>query len=207
MDRMKVLTSKEEFLKVFPDKKSLVVDYSLAEIYCLMLRLRSDISIRKEIIHSKDEEGFEFFKNTFSKFFEISDNTIGIVNGVVSFPREMVIEDFILLKKLLLNDNKFSEMLFGVHTDGMKEFISVNQSSLCGNALLHCSEEEFMAVLNSIDFEFTTVNNLLTATRADLVKSDTYGKIRTDTSVFIVNMTQSYKDNNCLGVFIDKLRK
>lgn len=207
MNRMKVMSSKEEFLKVFPEKTNLVIDYSLAEMFCLLLKLRNDVFIPLDIMKLNDDEGFDLFKENFARFFEVSNDKAGIINGVICFPREMTVKDFILFKKLIRNDVEFSKGLFDIHTDGMKEFISANKSAFCGNTLLHCSEEEFKAVLSSIDFEFTTVNNLLTAIRADLVDSDVYGRIRVNNNVFIVNMVQSYKDNACIGVFIDKLRK
>ena len=42
--------------------------------------------------------------------------------------------------------------------------------------------------------------------RSDLVLNPDYGKMRTDTNVYLINLKQSLEYNTCVGTFIDKLK-
>ena len=136
----------------------------------------------------------------------VTSDKCGIINGVIYFPRDVEMKDFITFRNLLFNRNNFAVNLFNLHNEQIKLFMKENSGNLCGNVLLHCTEDEFKNVINSIDFEFTTVSNLLTAMRSDLVFDETFGRIRTNNNVYLINLKQSYLHNACVGTFIDKLK-
>lgn len=205
MSRLDILTNKDVYKETYPEKATLVVNHSLAELVLLYLGVRPDIDWyvfntckTPETLHTKI---IKWLGESY-----VVDDKVGIIEGVIHYHRSWTLEDSTLLYNLLNNATKFQHALFNAHNIALKKFITVSKSNLCGNVLLHCSDEIFDAVMRSIDFPFTTIDNVLTALRADLVyNTDTYGKIRTPRDLFIVNLKESQED--CVGVYASNLQK
>lgn len=203
MDRLKILTNKEEFLKVFPAKESLIQKVSNIELAMLIVNLKKDTDFKRILNRNSLEE----FKNSFYEFFGkpvISNKKFGVINGVFYTDHDFTDTEFDALYKLYISATDFQRKLYELHPTAVKKFMRDNDGLCCGNMLLNCTDAEFIDTLNSIDFPITTVENLLTSLRFDLVlNSSKYGRIRTSNDVFILDIPNSYKE--CTGVFISKL--
>lgn len=203
LDRIKVLTDADEFLKVFPDKSNLVKPVVNSEMILLFTNIRKDTNFNK-LFKMKSIESFKESLVNYLGEPVISTSKFGIIEGRFYTNHEITDTEVESLYKLLKGNTEFQLNLFNLHKPVIKKFIIENDGCCCGNILLHCSEEDFIATLSSIDFPFTTVENLLTALRSDLVfNTDTFGRIRTSNDVFIINIPESVQE--CCGVFVSKL--
>lgn len=205
MDRFKILTDAEAFKKAFPNKAEFVVSESIVELLTLYLEIRTDfdyLTILKlpfDEFYSKLINWLGDTKNPTNK------NDCGIIEGCVYWNTSITKEDAEYVYKLLKMQTKFQDTLYSIHSTGIQQFITAEGGKLCGNVLYHCSDAEFIAVMESIDVPFTTVSNLLTAIRSDLLNdTERYGRIRTSKDVLLVDLLQS--TDSCIGVYASKLK-
>ncbi len=204
MNRLEVLTNPEAFKEAFPDKADLVVNFSVIELLTLYLNIRSDFNYGQYL----NKSVLEFHDKLMAWLGEIEvvsgPTECGIMNGVFKSCTKPTIEDIGYVQSILNFATDFQKALFEINTPGVRSFILSETSKLCGNVLLHCSDADFCKVINTIDIPFTTVSNLLTAIRADLLLgTDRYGRIRTPKDVFLVDLKAS--QDECVGVFASKL--
>lgn len=204
MDRLKILTNAEAFKKAFPDKANMVVSKSIVEMLTLYLNIRTDFDYTQLLKFSVDDFHARLIEWLGDIKVPTTVENSGIVNGCVYYDANINDNDIECVYNLLKTQTSFQQALFSIHPECVKKFILTESGKLCGDVLLHCSDEEFNSVLNSIDVPFTTVSNLLTAIRSDLLINTTrYGRIRTTKDVFLIDLIQSTEE--CIGVYASKL--
>lgn len=204
MDRLKVLTDAEAFKKAFPNKADMVVSKSIVEMLTLYLNIRTDFDCTQLLKLSVNDFHTKVIEWLGDIKVPTTAEETGIVNGCVYYDTDITDKDLESVYNLLKTQTRFQQALFSIHPECVKKFILTESGKLCGDVLLHCSDEEFNGVLNSIDVPFTTVSNLLTAIRSDLLINTTrYGRIRTNKDVFLIDLIQSTED--CIGIYASKL--
>lgn len=205
MDRFKILTDAEAFKKAFPNKAEFVVSESIVELLTLYLEIRTDFDYLA-ILKLPFDEFYDKLINWLGDTKNpTSKNDCGIIEGCVYWNTSVSKEDAECVYKLLKMQTKFQSTLYSIHPVGIQQFIAAESGKLCGNVLYHCSDTEFIAVMESIDIPFTTVSNLLTAIRSDLLNdTERYGRIRTSKDVLLVDLLQS--TDSCIGVYASKLK-
>ena len=182
-----VLTDRNYFIDKFPEKRLLVKKYSMIELLLLFWNMREDLN--KGYLISKNKS--ILFKKAIKDWLGepiINDTVYGIINGSFNADRMYTDDDLEIVFSLLKGEHAFINKLWSIHPTEYREFLVENNCSLCGQVLLWEDDTKVLDVLNTIDFEFTTVRNLMTALRFDInVKDVHYGKIRTNNDVFIVS--------------------
>lgn len=159
------------------------VDYSLPEILVLFMKNRDDINFQSRAVTKEAVNALKRWLGT-----PVNDGIVGIIDGVFHYPFEVTDTDLKDALRLYNGVTPFQKILYSFHRSSIKKFIIDNYGELCGNTIYCCSDDDFKRLISSIDFKFTTINNLLTAIRADLVDSEVYGKIRTRRDVFLIDM-------------------
>lgn len=203
-NRLKVMTDSKEFLKLFPDKKNLVKDYSNSEMLLLYINLRFGKDIFTKLKIKSNEDFTEKILSWLGNLYITDTDKVGIIEGKLYTKNHITEKDCSQVYKILEMKTNFQRCLYNLHKPIVRVFMFNNNGNLCGNVLLSCTDSEFMEALNSIDFEFTTVSNMLTAMRSDLIfENRQFGKIRTPNDVFLIDLENS--DTDCVGVFASKL--
>lgn len=204
MDRLKVLTEPSAYKDAYPEKAELVEECSIVEMIVLYLNIRDDFNY--EAYLNKPAEVFHEKLSAWLGPVNIvgASDECCIYAGECNFVRDLTLEDSKCIQNLLSMKTEFQKTLFDAHTLGVKHFIMEASGKLCGNTLLHCSDDDFDKVMRSIDFKFTTVSNLLTALRADiLLNTERFGRVRTTKDVYLIDLKAS-KDQ-CVYVNANKL--
>ena len=203
MDRISIVTNPEAFKQAFPNKANLVVGSSLVELILLYLNIRHDFNYRP-LLKKPVTEFYAKLSDWLGEVVPTAEDTAEITFGTVHSNVTLTLEDAEVIQSILKMNTGFQKELYELHTPGMKYFMRDNGGMMCGNVILHCTDEELAQVINAIDFPFTTISNLLTAIRADLLlDTEQYGRIRTDKDVYLVDMLAD--PSNCVGVFASQL--
>jgi hypothetical protein len=192
MERDVVINNRNEFIKKYPDNTN-CVECSIVELLVLFINLRADIVTAD---FKNTEKGITTIREWIGE--PIKDDAIGIINGRLHYPDEISDNDIYSAILLLNKKTKFQKMLYALHPKCMKSFLVSNNAEMCGNLVYTCTDKQFDELVNSIDFKFTTIRNLLTAIRSDLVDSKDYGKIRTVKDVYLIDLKNT-TDNKLVG--------
>ena len=198
LDRVAVITDKNTFKKEFPDKAGLVIDYSDTEMLTLFFKIRGSVAKGDLILGDSIEAGYEAFNDILSNadYGEIP----AIVNGIAMLSKEPDMEMFLNFRKLYNYEYKFFNKLFSLHCYSLKQGIRNRTLGMCSNMLLHCSDEQFLDTINSIDFEFTTLYNVFTATRMPFINSESYGKIMVSGEIHLLNVEETIKRDTLCAI-------
>lgn len=176
------------------------VDYSLPELLVLFMKNRDDINFQSRAVTKEAINALRKWIGT-----PVNDGIVGIIDGVFHYPYEVTDADLRDALRLYNGVTPFQKLLYSFHKPSIKNFIIDNYGEMCGNLIYWCSDDDFKKLINSIDFKFTTINNLLTAIRADLVDSGIYGKIRTQRDVFLIDIKNT-TNNKVVGYWGESLR-
>lgn len=203
MDRISIITNPKAFKQAFPNKADLVVNSSLVELILLYLNIRHDFNYRP-LLKKPVTEFYAKLSDWLGEVVPTTEDVAEITFGTVHSNVALTLEDAEVIQSILKMDTDFQKELYELHTPGMKCFMHDNGGMMCGNVILHCTDREMAQVINAIDFPFTTISNLLTAIRADLLlNTEQYGRIRTAKDVYLVDMLAD--PSKCVGVFASQL--